>query len=87
MAMTLEIVSAIVGVIGTLLVTYKNKIGFLLWMVGNSLWMIYGAITGQYFFMGQYVVYTGLAVFGFVKWFKDDVLDKKLNKKNNRKRK
>lgn len=85
--MMLEIISAVIAVIGTLLITFKNKIGFLFWVVGNVLWVVYGLITKQYFFMSQYIIFTGLAVYGFVKWFKEDVLNNNLHikeKKNGR---
>ena len=72
-----ELVSMIIGLTGTLLVTYKNKTGFIFWIFGNCLWLIYGFITKQYFFAFQYIIFTGLAIFGFLKWTKDD---KKLNK-------
>ena len=67
-----ELVSMILGVAGTLLVTYKNKAGFLVWIIGNFLWLSYGFITGQYFLMIQYIIFTGLAIFGFLKWHGDE---------------
>jgi nicotinamide riboside transporter PnuC len=76
MAIYLEAISAIIAIAGTLLVTYKNKIGFLFWVVGNVLWAVYGIITKQYFFMTQYIIFTIVAVFGFVKWFKEDKQNK-----------
>lgn len=78
--MILEIISAVIAVAGTLFITFKMKTGFLLWVVGDILWLIYGAVTQQYFFMGQYIVFTVLAAFGFIKWFKDDVLEKNKHK-------
>lgn len=83
--MILELVSAVIAVIGTLLITFKNKIGFLFWIVGNILWVIYGFITKQYFFMTQYIIFSTLAIYGFVKWFQDDLI--KSNKKVNVRRK
>ncbi|GEM_PF-3427555 len=75
--MMLEAISAFLGVLGTLLITFKNKNGFLVWIVGNFLWVVYGFITQQYFFMTQYIVFTLLAIFGFSKWMKSDILKKK----------
>jgi len=86
--MMLEAISAIIAISGTLLITFKNKTGFLFWVIGNSLWAIYGLLTKQYFFMTQYIIFTALAVFGFVRWFKDDILLKKEKEiRNGRKRK
>lgn len=86
MTFTLELISAIIAVTGTLLITFKNKIGFLFWIIGNALWVIYGLITKQYFFMTQYIIFTLLAIFGFVRWFQEDILKSKLNKINRRKK-
>jgi nicotinamide mononucleotide transporter PnuC len=68
----LEMISAIISVVGTLLVINKNKNGFLIWVVGNTLWTVYGIITRQYFFLAQYIIYTVISIFGFIKWLKED---------------
>ena len=73
MAQTLEIISALIAVAGTLLVAFKNKIGFLVWVIGNLLWVSYGALTKQYFFMSQYIIFTVISAFGFIKWLKEDL--------------
>lgn len=77
--MLLEIVSAAIGITGALLVALKNKTGFLFWVVGNLLWIVYGLITKQYFFMTQYVVFWAISVFGFINWRKQELKNK--NKK------
>jgi nicotinamide riboside transporter PnuC len=77
MALELEIVSASLGIIGGIINVLKNKWGFALWVVGDTLWIIYGAITKQYFFMAQYIVFALIAVWGFKAWFNDEILAKK----------
>lgn len=78
----LEMISAFLGISGAILNVMKNKWGFALWMVGNSLWVIYGLITKQYYFMIQYLVFVTIAIWGFKKWYSDEL---KLKKKNGRK--
>lgn len=77
MTMLLEIISAIIAVSGTLFITFKNKWGFALWVIGNILWAIYGVITKQYFFMGQYIIFAIVSIFGFIKWMREDILKNK----------
>jgi nicotinamide riboside transporter PnuC len=82
MAVYLEAISAIIAVAGTLCITFKNKIGFLLWVVGNVLWTIYGILTKQYFFMSQYIIFTIVSAFGYYKWLKDEKKSKNGRRKN-----
>jgi nicotinamide riboside transporter PnuC len=72
MAGYLELISAILGISGAILNVLKNKWGFALWIVGNSLWIIYGIITKQYFFMIQYIVFVSISIWGFKKWLSED---------------
>jgi len=77
MAGYLELISALLGISGAILNVLKNKWGFTLWIVGNSLWIIYGIITKQYFFMIQYIVFVSISIWGFRKWYTDEVKRKK----------
>jgi len=81
MAIELEIISAVIGIIGGILNVYKNKWGFAIWVVGNILWMYYGIITKQYFFMAQYIVFASISIWGFKKWLSEDMLKKKKRRK------
>jgi len=82
--MILEAVSAILAIVGVIFIAYKNKMGFLIWVFGNILWIVYGIQTSQYFFTAQYVVFTFTSIWGFYKW-KNDA--KKPNKIKKRKKK
>jgi len=84
MALELEIISAVIGIIGGIMNVLKNKWGFVLWVIGDALWIIYGLITQQYFFMMQYIVFALIAVWGFKSWYNDELknkADKRVNKK------
>ena len=37
-------IAATFGIIGGLLIAYKNKNGFLLWIIGNLIWIYIGII-------------------------------------------
>lgn len=73
----IEAFCSIMGVIGTILIIKRNKMGYCCYFPSNVLWIYYGIITSQYFFMSQYIFYTGTAIVGFMHW---NNLDKK-NKK------
>jgi nicotinamide riboside transporter PnuC len=80
MAGYLELISALLGISGAILNVLKNKWGFALWIIGNCLWLIYGIITKQYFFMIQYIVFASISIWGFKKWY-DEEIKKKGRKK------
>jgi len=77
MAGYLELISAILGISGGILNVLKNKWGFALWIVGNTLWVIYGITTKQYFLMLQYIVFVTIAIWGFKKWYNEEIKNKK----------
>lgn len=72
MILQLEIISAIIGVIGAVLNIKKMKSGFIVWIIGNILWIIYGLTTKQYFFMSQYIIFALISFLGFSEWHKSD---------------
>ena len=77
MAGYLELISAILGISGGILNVLKNKWGFALWVIGNTLWVIYGIVTKQYFLMLQYIVFVAIAIWGFKAWYNAEVKNKK----------
>ena len=68
----LELISAVIGITGAILNVKKNKFGFILWIIGNTLWTIYGFTTKQYFFMIQYIVFASISFWGFMEWNKEE---------------
>jgi len=81
MAGLLELISAFLGISGAVLNALKNKWGFAVWVVGNTLWVIYGIITKQYFFMIQYIVFASISIWGFKRWLSEERIIKIKNKK------
>lgn len=62
---------ALVSMVGVILNIYKSNVCFMLWMFTNSFWMTIDFYKGIYPQSALFAVYTGLAVFGFIKWRKD----------------
>ncbi len=77
MAGYLEAISALLGISGAILNVLKNKWGFVFWVIGNILWVVYGFMTKQYFFMIQYIVFASVAIWGFKRWYNDELKEKK----------
>lgn len=69
----LEIISAFLGIAGGILNVLKNKWGFLIWFVGNILWVVYGLMTKQYYFVMQYAVFTSISIWGFKRWLSEEI--------------
>lgn len=74
MMIIIEAICSIMGMIGTYLIIKRNKIGYCCYFPSNVLWVYYGLMTSQYWFMSQYIFYTGAAIVGFGHW---NHLDKK----------
>ena len=64
-AMWLVAVSSVVGNIANI---YKKRWGFAVWAVGNVAWVVYDAYLGAWAQAALFVVYFGLAVWGFLRW-------------------
>ncbi len=45
----------------------RRAMGFVAWMVGNGLWVAFGFAIGAWGLAGQYLLFEGLAVVGFVR--------------------
>ena len=79
MIIVIEAICSILGMIGTLLIIRRNKLGYCCYFPSNILWVFYGYVTDQFFFMSQYVFYTVTAITGFAHW---NNLDKKERNNN-----
>ena len=76
MLILLEIICMCLGIIGTILISIRNKLAFVFYIPGNILWTIYGIITYQYFFTAQYIFYTIMATAALVNWVRLEKEDK-----------
>lgn len=64
----IEAFCSTMGIIGTVLIARRHKGGYYFYFPSNILWVWYGITTSQFFFMGQYVFYTGMSIYGFRHW-------------------
>lgn len=73
MILTLSIIALILSLIGNILVNYKKKLGFIIWISSNVFWIVVN-------FMGDvnypqvimYLVYAVLNVQGYINWRKSE---------------
>jgi nicotinamide riboside transporter PnuC len=73
MILTLSIIALILSLIGNILVNYKKKLGFIIWISSNVFWIVVN-------FMGDvnypqvimYLVYAVLNVQGYVNWSRSE---------------
>lgn len=58
---------------GNILIMFKKKSGWLIWILGNILWIVYNFISEFNLPMVlMYLVYIALNVMGFIRWLKQD---------------
>ena len=56
------------SILGNVFVIYKNVMGYYLWTVANTGWIIYHITLGLYPGTGLFGVYLGLGIWGIIKW-------------------
>lgn len=66
----LEIIATILSVIGNIFIIYKSKIGFMIWIIANTFWIIFALNRkDKYYWMaGLFLFYTILSIVGLIKW-------------------
>jgi len=64
----LDILVFIFGVAGALLLIYKNKLGFLSFIIHSIIWGIMSYIDGNYGALATCVVFIVIDSFGYWKW-------------------
>ena len=75
MILMLSIVALVFSIIGNLLVNYKKKIGFIIWIISNVFWVAINILgTPNYPQIIMYLIYVGLNIQGYVNWSKRDEL-------------
>ena len=65
-------IATIISLSGNILVNKQNKLGFIVWIVSNILWITIGALSAEvnYGQLTLFAVYTVLAVQGYKNWTK-----------------
>jgi len=71
MVLFLSIVALILSLVGNILVNYKNKTGFIIWILSNIFWIIINFLSEvNYPQVLMYLIYTTLNVQGLMLWKK-----------------
>lgn len=69
MILTLSIIALILSLIGNILVNYKKKLGFIIWISSNVFWIVVNFLGDvNYPQVIMYIVYAILNVQGYVNW-------------------
>lgn len=72
MILILSIIGTILSLGGNIFIAKKNRIGWLMWLIGNVVWIAVNFIgTMNIPMVLMYVVYMIINVIGFVKWGQD----------------
>lgn len=64
----MEYFAMFLGVFGLYLVGEKNRWGFMVWIVSNSLWIIFATIHGHWGMLTQFIIFSGVAIWNWYKW-------------------
>ena len=71
--MVVSILGMLCSLGGNILIMFKKKSGWLIWILGNILWIVYNFISDFNLPMVlMYLVYIALNVMGFIRWLKQD---------------
>ena len=69
MILTLSIIALVLSLVGNILVNYKRKLGFIIWISSNVFWIVVNFLGDvNYPQVIMYVIYAGLNVQGYVNW-------------------
>ena len=64
-------IALILSLIGNILVNYKKKIGFIIWIISNVFWVAINILgTPNYPQIVMYLIYMGLNAQGYMNWSK-----------------
>ena len=68
----LSAMALILSVGGNILINLKKKLGFVVWMISNSIWVAVNLISIQinWFQITMFVVFIGLNLHGLINWKK-----------------
>lgn len=72
MELALEAILSVIGISGVWLTGEKNRLGWLLGILYQVLWIIYACFTGQYLFIAVCLVYIWVYAKANKKWRNED---------------
>ncbi len=64
----LEIIATVIAILGNIFIIYKNRMGFMIWIISNVLWIIFATLNQHYFMSILFFFYLILSIIGFIKW-------------------
>lgn len=67
-------IATFLSILGNILVVYKKKIGFLIWLASNFVWIYVDIGIGLYSQIVMMVLYAILNVLGWYEWSKNTKL-------------
>ena len=71
MILTLSIIALILSLVGNILVNYKKKLGFVIWISSNVFWIAVNFLGDvNYPQVIMYLIYAVLNVQGYINWSK-----------------
>jgi len=73
----MEWIAAILGITGGLLIAYKMKSGFIVWIIGNLIWIVIGIKLQKWAIVVQFMFFEATAILGYIKWKGGDNIEKK----------
>lgn len=72
MILILSIIGTILSLGGNIFIAKKNRIGWLMWLIGNVVWIAVNFLGNPNIPMVlMYVVYMVINIVGFIKWGKN----------------
>ena len=73
MILTLSIIALILSLVGNILVNYKKKLGFIIWISSNVFWIVVNFLGDvNYPQVIMYLIYAGLNIQGYINWRKSE---------------
>ena len=73
MILTLSIIALILSLVGNILVNYKKKLGFIIWISSNVFWIVINFLGDvNYPQVIMYIIYAVLNVQGYINWSKSE---------------
>lgn len=76
MVLFVSVLGALCSLLGNVLIMLKKKSGWIVWIAGNILWIVYNFLSEFNLPMVfMYIVYAIINVCGFAKWKKQDGKD------------
>jgi len=70
MTLILQIIAAILSIVGGIFIVYKNRVGYIIWILSNFIWLWLFGRTGLWISFAPFIFYQGMNVWGYIKWGK-----------------